>query len=292
MSSELVLAEDIKDKIFTIRGLQVMIDRDLAELYGVETKALNQAVKRNNDRFPSEFIFRLSNKEKDELVTNCYRLQNLKHSSNNPFAFTEQGVAMLSGVLKTTTAINISVMIIKSFISMRRFLIDNASIFQRLDKIELKQFQSEQKIEQVFKALENKNEITTQGIFFDGQIFDSYKFVSDLIRIAKKSITLIDNYIDDNTLTILSKKEQGIKVNLLTKTISKQLALDVKKANEQYGNFEIKEFSKSHDRFLIIDENTIYHLGASLKDLGKKWFAFSKMEIESVESILNTLSDR
>jgi phage regulator Rha-like protein len=291
MDTEITIADDIKSKIFTIRGLQVMIDRDLAELYGVETKALNQAVKRNSDRFPNEFMFRLNNQEKDELVTNCYRLQNLKHSSRNPFSFTEQGVAMLSGVLKTTTAVNISIMIIKSFVSMRKFLIENASIFQRLDRIELKQLESEQKFEILFDAIESKKLLPTQGVFFDGQIFDAYELASKIIRSATKSIILIDNYIDKTTLALLSKKEKGVKVLLLTNNKSVQLALDVTKANEQYDNFELKTFTKSHDRFLIIDFNSIYHICASLKDLGKKWFAFSKMDKSSVESFINSVSE-
>ncbi len=171
----------------------------------------------------------------------------------------------------------------RAFVSMRKFLIENANIFQRLDRIELKQLESDKKFEILFDAMESKQLVPTQGIFYDGQVFDAYKLVSDIVRSAKQSIVLIDNYIDDNTLTILSKKEKSIKVTLLTKTISKQLSLDIAKANDQYGNFEIKEFSKSHDRFLIIDEIEVYHLGASLKDLGKKWFAFSKMEMPVLE---------
>lgn len=283
MDTEITIAEDIKSKIFTIRGLQVMLDRDLAELYGVLTKRLNEQVKRNIERFPLEFRFQLTSKEKDELVANCDRLSSLKHSTVNPHVYTEQGVAMLSSVLNSKTAIVVSVQIMKAFVSMRKFLIDNASIFQRLDRIELKQLESDHKFDMIFDAIESKKLTPTQGIFFDGQIFDAYKFVSDLIRSAKKSITLIDNYIDENTISILSKKEKDVKVIILTKSITRALELDIKRANEQYYNFEIKDFRKSHDRFLIIDNIEIYHLGASLKDLGKKWFAFSKMEIPVLE---------
>jgi hypothetical protein len=160
-----------------------------------------------------------------------------------------------------------------------------------MDGIERKQLETDQKFEQVFKALESKNIIPNQGIFFNGQVFDAYELASKIIRSAKKSIVLIDNYIDESTLTHLSKKTKAVKVVLLTKTMSNQLTLDVKKANEQYGNFEIREFASSHDRFLIIDNSDVYRLGASLKDLGKKWFAFSKMDKSSVSSIIREIGD-
>ena len=255
-----------------------MVDRDLADLYKVDTKVLNQAVKRNSNRFPEAFRFQLTKEEKTELVTNCDRLENLKHSSYNPYVFTEQGVAMLSAVLKSEVAINISIQIMQAFVAMRKFLANNASIFQRLDQVELKQLKTDEKLEKIFKALEAGKPEPTQGVFFDGQIFDAYTFASSLIKKAQNEIILIDNYIDETTLTHLSKKSGNVKVLLLTKAIGKQLALDVKKANEQYGNYEAKELKTSHDRFLIIDRNELYHIGASLKDLGKKWFAFSKLD--------------
>jgi hypothetical protein len=160
-----------------------------------------------------------------------------------------------------------------------------------MDGIERKQLETDKKFEQVFKALESKNIIPNQGVFFDGQVFDAYELASKIIRSAKKSIVLIDNYIDETTLTHLSKKIKAVKVILLTKTMSNQLTLDVKKANEQYGNFEIRVFVNSHDRFIIIDNSDVYHLGASLKDLGKKWFAFSKMDKSSVSSIIKEIGD-
>jgi hypothetical protein len=212
-----------------------------------------------------------------------------QHRKYLPFVFTEQGVAMLSAVLNTERAITISIQIMQAFVAMRNFLHNNASVFQRLDQVELKQLKTDEKLEQIFKALEAGKPEPNQGIFFDGQIFDAYAFVSGIIKKAKKEIILIDNYIDESTLTHLSKKDNPVKVILYTKTISQQLTLDVKKANEQYGGFEIQSFAKSHDRFLIIDGNTVYHIGASLKDLGKKWFAFTKMEKDSVESILNAI---
>ena len=292
MSKGITISKNqIENLIFTIRGNQVMIDRDLAEMYQVETKVLNQAVKRNIERFPELFRFQLTDDEKIELVTNCDRFESLKHSSNNPFAFTEQGVAMLSAVLRSETAIKVSIQIINAFVEMRKLIANHSGLLQRMDGMERKMLETDQKFERVFKALEAKNEIPNQGVFFNGQVFDAYELASKIIRSAKTSIVLIDNYVDENTLTHLSKKAKGVQVYLLTKSISKQLKLDVKKANEQYGGFEAKAFAQSHDRFLIIDGQEVYHLGASLKDLGKKWFAFSNMETKSVEGIINAISE-
>jgi hypothetical protein len=274
----LIKSEEIQSKICTIRGLQVMLDNDLAQLYGVETKALNQAVKRNIERFPKEFSFQLTAEEigalKSQIVTSSWGGRR-----KAPYAFTEQGVAMLSAVLHSETAINTSIKIMSAFVAMRHFILSNAQVFQRLDTLELKQLTTDKKIDRVLTAIESKKNQPSQGIFFNGQIFDAYKFVSDLVRSAEKSIVLIDNYIDDTVLTHLTKKKKKVKATVLTKLVSKQLALDLKKFNEQYPEIEIKEFSNSHDRFLIIDNKAVYHFGASLKDLGKKWFAFSKMDI-------------
>jgi hypothetical protein len=287
-TSEIINAgtNNIKNRIYTIRNTQVMIDRDLAELYQVPVKALNQAVKRNIERFPESFCFQLNLKEKDELVTNCDHLKTLKYSSNLPYVFTEQGVSMLSGVLKSETAIKVSIQIITAFVSMRKFILKNAEIFCRLDYVERKQIEFESKTEQnfekVFNAIEDKSFQRKQGIFFDGQIFDAYHFVSDIIRTAQSSIVLIDNYVDDSILTLFTKRNKCVNVIIYTKEISKQLSLDLEKHNLQYLPIEIREFKKSHDRFLIIDNKEIYHFGASLKDLGKKWFAFQKFDKESV----------
>lgn len=291
----------IESLIFSIRGTQVMIDRDLAEIYQVETRVLNQAVKRNINRFPERFRFQLNREEIEELKSQILRSNsrsqivtlnqigtqqggNIKYQ---PYAFTEQGIAMLATVLRSDVAVQISIQIIDAFVEMRKFITNYGGLLQRMEGIERKQIETYQKFEQVFKALESRDELPTQGIFFDSQIFDAYAFVSSIIKKAKKEIILIDNYIDESTLTHLSKKGNQVSVIFYTKNISKQLALDIKKANEQYGNFDIQHFDKSHDRFLIIDNTTVYHLGASLKDLGKKWFAFTKMEAESVESIFN-----
>ncbi len=290
MNKDLTISQQqIEQRIFTIRCEQVMIDRDLAEMYQVEVKRLNEQVKRNIERFPETFRFQLTNPEKEELVANCDRFEILKHSSSNPYVFTEQGVAMLSAVLRSDIAIKVSIQIINAFVQMRKFLHNNLGLLQRMEGIERKQLETDNKFEQVFKTLESRYEIPNQGVFFDGQVFDAYELASKIIRSSKKSIILIDNYIDENTLTHLAKKGKDVKVLLLTKTVSKQLTLDVKKANEQYSNFEIKLFTKSHDRFLIIDYTEVYHLGASLKDLGKKWFAFSKLEKNSIANILKAI---
>ena len=273
----------IKNKILTIRGLQVMLDSDLAVLYEVTTKVLNQSVKRNIERFPSDFIFQLTDDEKNELVTNCDHLQKLKYSSQLPYVFTEQGVATLSGILKSKRAIDVNIQIMRAFVAMRKFISSNAQIFHRLDRVEMNQIEYDQKFELVFRAIENKEIVQKQGIFFNGQIFDAYKFISDIIRSAQKSIVLIDNYIDDSVLTLFTKRRVKVSVIIYTKIISKQLKLDLEKYNAQYPPIEIKEFKHSHDRFLIIDNKEVYHIGASLKDLGKKWFAFSKLEKEAFE---------
>jgi hypothetical protein len=284
--SGLIKYEEIQSRIYTIRGLQVMIDRDLASLYNVETRTLNQAVKRNSERFPAEYCFALNDEEfsnwKSQIVMSNEDRMGLRRP---PYAFTEQGVAMLSAVLRSETAVKVSIQIINAFVTMRRFIAANALIFQRLDTLETKQLVTDKKIDHVLNAIESKEIQLKQGIFFDGQIFDAYKFVADLIRTAQKSIILIDNYIDDSVLTILTKRRTNVKVILLTKSISNQMALDVKKYNEQYPAIEIKEFKNSHDRFIIIDNTTVYHFGASLKDLGKKWFAFSKMDIGAIEML-------
>lgn len=207
-----------------------------------------------------------------------------------PFVFTEQGVAMLSAVLNSDIAIETCISIMQAFVKMRTFLIQNASVFQRVDEVELKQLKTDEKLEQIFKALEIGRPEPNQGIFFDGQIFDAYELASRIIRSAKQKIILIDNNIDESTLTHLAKKAKTVKVQLFTKSISKTLALDVKKANEQYDNtFEAKELKTSHDRFLIIDQKELYHLGASLKDLGKKWFAFSKLDGNILQMMLEQI---
>ncbi len=264
-----------------------MIDRDLAELYGVTTKRLNEQVKRNINRFPTTFRFQLSDSEKAELVAKCDRFKTLKHSYVNPYAFTEQGIAMLSAVLRSQTAVEISIKIMEAFVEMRRFILNNAAIFQRLEKIEQKQLVYEHKFDMLFQALESHKIEAKQKIFFDGQIFDAYKFVTDLIKSARKSIVLIDNYIDESILFLFSKN-QNVDVTIYSGKITKQLELDLSKYNAQYRPIKLIKFKRSHDRFLIIDGTDVYHFGASLKDLGKKWFAFSKFDMDAI-TILQAL---
>ena len=281
------LTMPIENRILTFRGKPVMIDRDLADLYGVETKRLNEQVKRNLERFPDSFRFQLSELEKEELVANCDRFNSLKHSKVNPFAFTEQGVAMLSAVLKSDTAIRTSIKIIEAFVAMRNFLINNASIFQRIERIEMKQLKTDEKIDAIFDRLGDYDK-PKEGIFFNGQIFDAYVFVANLIREAKHRIVVIDNYIDDTVLVQLSKRKPGVTVEIYDGHISNQLRQDVEKHNEQYPGVTLYKYAKAHDRFLIIDDD-VYHIGASLKDLGKKLFAFSKMEVMTATELIAAL---
>jgi hypothetical protein len=187
---------------------------------------------------------------------------------------------MLSSVLKSTVAIRVSIEIMNAFVEMRKMLISNAALFHRLDKIELRQLESDQKFEEIFKALESDKLHSEKGVFYNGQIFDAYAFVSDIVRRAKSSIILLDNYVDDTVLTLLGKRSDGVIAMIYTKSISNQLRLDLQRYNSQYAAIEVELFSDAHDRFLIIDNTELYHIGASLKDLGKKWFAFSRMDIE------------
>ena len=314
----------IQRKIYTIRDVQIMLDSDLAAFYAVDTKVLNRAVKRNIERFPQEFMFQLTQDEWASLRfqngtlknNNSLRFQNGtskddtapirsqivtlknnrgKHRKYLPYVFTVQGVAMLSGVLRSETAVKMSIQIINAFVAMRKFIINNAQLFQRIDNVERKQLEHEIKTDkrfnEVFDALQSKELEPKQGIFFDGQIFDAHKFVSGLIRKAEKSILLIDNYIDETVLTLFTKRKQNVSVTILTKDISKSLAIDIEKFNSQYQPVEVKIFKQSHDRFLIIDDRDVYHFGASLKDLGKKWFAFSKFDKAAIE-ILQKLDEK
>ena len=280
---ELIINENnIKDKIHNIRNQQVMLDRDLAELYGVETKVFNQAVKRNIKRFPENYRFQLNENEKNQLVTNCDWLNSLKHSSSLPYVFTEQGVSMLSAILKSDKAIDISIKIIDSFVSMRKLISQNISIFERFERIEQRLNIHDENFDKLFEALEDKTLKPKQGIFYDGQIFDAYIFINDLLKNAINEVLLIDNYIDETVFTLFSKYP-NISFIIYTANITKQLKLDYQKYQTQYQNIELNEFKNSHDRFLILDKKKIYHLGASLKDLGKKWFAFSKFDIQSFD---------
>lgn len=299
MSDQLVTQitdKELRSKIYTVRDTQVMFDFDLAEIYGVEVRVFNQAVKRNEDRFPKQFRFQLTKEEHESLrsqfvILNDNETGRGKHSKYLPYVFTEQGVAMLSAVLRSETAVKVSIQVMDAFVTMRRIVQNNELFYQQIEKISHQQkqfqFETDKKFEKVFEAL-GEIETPRQGIFFDGQVFDAYSFVSRLVRKAKISIILIDNYVDDTVLTLLSKRKKGVTAVIYTKTLSKQMQLDLKKHNDQYPPVEIQTLQKSHDRFLILDNKEVYHIGASLKDLGKKWFAFSKMEQGALE-LLNRI---
>lgn len=253
----------------------------IAELYEVKAIRLREQVKRNSKRFPSDFMFQLTDSEVESLVSQN-AIASRKHLGGYlPYAFTEQGVANLSGVLTNDKAITVNIQIMRAFVAMRKIIASNALVFQRLDVVERKQIEHDKRFEEVFDAIQSKDIKPEKGIFFDGQVFDAYRFISDLIRSAQSSIILIDNYLDDSVFTLFSKRNKDVLVTIFTKDISKQLLLDLSKYNSQYPLIEIKEFKQSHDRFLIIDNKEVYHFGASLKDLGKKWFGFSKFDKEA-----------
>ena len=286
---------DIKPMIRVIRGQQVMLDRDLAQLYGVETKRLNEQVKRNIERFPDDFMFQLS-KDDVEILKSQNATSSWGGDRRLPYAFTEQGIAMLSSVLKSQTAVDVNIRIMRAFVSMRRFIATNAQLFQRLETIEYHQLEMKQhqevtdkRIDEVFKRLD-ANIPPIQGIFYDGQVFDAYRFVSDLMRKAKRSIVLIDNYVDDTVLTLLDKRENGVTATIYTQRISSQFQLDVDRHNAQYPLIEIKLFNKAHDRFLLVDDE-VYHIGASIKDLGKKWFGFTLMRDITATELINKIKE-
>jgi len=278
----------ITSKIYSIRGMQVMLDRDLAELYGVTTKVFNQAVKRNIQRFPDDFRFQLVESEfenlRSQIVTSSHGGQRYL-----PYAFTEQGISMLSSVLKSDVAIEMNIKIIRLFVQMRHSLSENVALEQRVKLLEIAQSETSKNVSKVLDAMDANGLQPQEGIFYDGEVFDAYLFISNLIKSAKKSIVLFDNYVDETTLALFIKK-QDIKVKIYTHTFSKSLQEDLKKYNEQYKNIEITTFKKTHDRFIILDNSEVYHIGASLKDLGKKWFAFSKMDIDSL-SMLDKVSN-
>ena len=291
-NQQLPVENKVESLIRVIRGQQVMLDRDLAELYGVETKRLNEQVKRNIERFPEDFMFQLT-KEEFENWKSQFATSNsiVMGARKRPYAFTEQGVAMLSGVLKSSTAVEANIRIMRAFVSMRHFMVNNVAFFQRLETIEFNQLESnkvqakilahqevqDHRIDEIFRRLDEGMYKPKQGIFFDNQIYDAYSFVSELVKSAKQRIILIDNYVDESVLTLLDKREDTVSAIIYTQQISRQLRLDVDRHNSQYPPIEISVFRRSHDRFLCIDD-TVYHVGASIKDLGKKWFAFSKME--------------
>ena len=285
---------NIESLIKVVRGQQIMLDKDLAMLYGVETRVLNQTVKRNIERFPDDFRFELSREEclRSQIVISNGRGGN-RYST---YAFTEQGVAMLSSVLRSQTAIEVNIRIMRAFVSMRHFMVNNASVFSRLETMEYHQLEMQQhqqetdkRIDEVFRRLDEGNAKPKQGVFYNGQIYDAYTFVCDLIKSAKKRIILIDNYVDETVLTLLDKRENGVSATIYTQQISRHFQLDIDRHNAQYASIDVETFRLSHDRFLCIDDD-VYHIGASIKDLGKKWFGFSKMEILTPDELVERIN--
>ena len=292
----------IKSRIFTVRGLQVVVDRDLAELYGVPTKVLNQAVKRNANRFPPEFMFVLAKDEMEELVTNCDRFASMKHSSVPMRAFSEHGVIMVASVLKSNIAAQISVRITRVFVAMRKALASIAPILTRIDNVEQRQIadrtrneenqrRNEERFDTIFRAMDG-GDFPQQKVFFEGKHYDAYSFAKKLVRKAAKKIVLVDGYCDEVTLDILSQKKGGVAVLVATsqKMIDKHLtAVAVEKFNKQNPTLTVKAVGAFHDRFLILDDKELYHFGASLKDLGRQYCAVSKMDAMFIPSILERI---
>lgn len=282
VTSRLVNSE-IASKIVVIRDVQVMIDRDIAELYGVETKRLKEQVNRNIERFPEQFMFQLDDDEfsnwRSQFATSKSDRQGLRYA---PFAFTEQGVAMLSAVLRSEKAIKVSIEIMNAFVLMRHYLHDNMNLVGRLTAVENKvnsKFKTiDENFSKIFTALDSSPKKAKEGVFFKGQIFDAYAFFQDIIKSAKKEIVLIDGYVDLSILERFKAKQKNVSVKIYTDPRAELKQIDVDKFNEQYPTAFLDYTKKMHDRFLIIDNKELYHIGASLKDLGKACFAFEKMD--------------
>jgi hypothetical protein len=279
-ASQILPSEIIQNRIFTFRGVQVMIDSDLAELYGVSTGRLNEQVKRNIERFPEDFMFQLSIEEWEDLMSQN-AISSWGGKRKLPYVFTEQGIASLSGVIKNSTAAQVNISIMRAFVQMRKLILNNVALFHRIENVERKQLLADTKIEHILNAMEDNSTLPNQRIFFDGQFFDAYLFVVEIVKSAKESIVLIDNYVDESVLTMLDKRQKNVTATIFTSTFTKQLNLDLQKHNQQYPEIVVKTYKKSHDRFLVVDDKDIYHIGASLKDLGKKWFAFSKIDFDA-----------
>ena len=275
--------ENIKNLIYTIRGKQVMLDSDVAMLYHYPTKRINETVRRNTERFPDNFCFKLTENEVENLrsqfATSSLEKENYGGRRYLPYVFTEQGIAMLSGLLKNDIAIQVSINIMNAFVEMRKFIVNNAQIFERLTNVEYKMFEHDKKFDIIFNELqkEKKTEFK-EKIFFDGQIYDAYSLIIDIIQKAKHKILIIDNYIDASILKMLSKKNKNVEVIILTLQNTNLNKLDINKFNKQYPTLKVAYTNKFHDRFIVIDNEKLYHIGASLKDLGKKCFAISIIE--------------
>ncbi len=273
-------ADDIKRRIFTIRGKQVMMDSALAEYFGTTTGNLNRAMKRNIKRFPDSFCFQLTKTDYYEILrcqTGILELEQGKYSKYLPYVYTEQGIAMLTSVLHTERAIAASISIMEAFVEMRHFIANNAALFDRISKVELKQLEADKKFDQIFECIGNQKE-TTQKLFFDGQIYDAFSLLIELIQKADQEIILVDGYVDVGTLNVLAKKKSGVAVTIYTFKKTKLTAQDVAAFNAQYPQLDVKYTNVFHDRFLILDRKTVYHIGASLKDAGKKCFGITLMK--------------
>ena len=303
MESEISILEEnsIRSKIHFIRGQQVMLDFDLAEIYGYSTKAFNQQVKNNIERFDEDFRFQLSDTEilelsRSKILTSMQTMGTKGGRTYNPYAFTEQGIYMLMTVLKGDLAVTQSKMLIRTFKEMKHFIQNNSHIFTELDNIKKHLLESDfhhkendKKIQELFSLMDKYNVKETQGIFFQGQIFDAYAKFESFLTAAKKEIILIDNYVDLSILERLSKKKKTVNVTIYTAPNTKLTAQDVQAFNSQYPTLTLKHTTKTHDRFLIIDNSTIYHIGASLKDLGKKCFCFDVLDSGYIPMILKNL---
>lgn len=290
MVNEMIINKEIKDMIYTIRGQQVMIDSDLAMLYQVETKRLNEAVKRNITRFPQRFRFQLT-KEEYENLKSQFATSSLEDDNGYggrrklPFVFTEQVIAMLSSVLRSDAAVQTSIRIMDGFVEMRRFIANNTLLFERIGNVELKQLeyqkQTDEKLEQIFEYI-SKHKEASQKIFFDGQIYDAFSLIVSLVQKAEKEIVLIDGYVDVATLNLLAKKNDGVSVTVYTNQQTRLSNIDVINFNVQYSTLKVKYTSVFHDRFLIVDKKIAYHIGASLKDAGKKTFGITLINDEKI----------
>ncbi len=276
--------EDIKNLIYTIRGKQVMLDSDVAMLYHCETRIINQAVKRNIDRFPERFCFKLTEYEvenlKSQFVISSLKKGNYGGRRKLPTVFTEQGIAMLSGLLRNEIAIKVSINIMDAFVEMRKFLVTNGQVFERLSNVECKLLDQDRKLsnheknfEEIFNALQkSEQEEFGRKIFFDGQIYDSYSLIIDIIKTANKKILIIDNYIDDSILKMLAKKNKDVEVVVLTSQNSKISKLDINRFNKQYPTLKVAKSNKFHDRFIVIDNKELYHCRCIIKRFRKEMF--------------------
>lgn len=305
--------DDIRHRIYTIRGVQVMLDRDLAIMYGVETGALNRQVKRNIDRFPSDFMFQLTKEEWDSMkcqngISNMEEVLKCQNGISNsrggarylPYAFTEEGVSTIPTVLRSPQAAQTHVLIMRAFVAMRKFIIANAGVLQRLERVELKQLRSEQwkdeverRFDDILDRMDDGSLKHKLGMFFDGQMFESYSLVEELVKRASKRVVLIDDYVDAGVLEHFRMRGEGatvdVYVNKHHQTTTMKDTFDKYHAQYPGEHVELHTFNKAHDRWLIIDDE-VYHFGASIKDLGLKWFSVNRVTEYSAEELIRRLN--